>query len=117
MRQLRKGADFIRTVESAQFGRLGDADDFGLGMVLEPEAVHLCADQFRGQFAVRGGDGQQTAAHHPLYGTAFIHIDVGGFRTDDSLVGAGHCINAERVGSCSVEHQKRFGCFAEMLFE
>ena len=66
-----------------------------------PQASRV--DQFRGEFAIRGGDGEELDAANPFRGAVFVGIDMRCCCADDSAPAREQGLQGKDVGPCSIE--------------
>ncbi|MCY1405739.1 hypothetical protein D9M71_209840 [compost metagenome] len=112
------GADFVRGVDAADFGGLGQGHHTGFRVVDVLALERDLADRFRGQLAVFStGDQQFGAVGEEFRGAAFVGFDVGGFRADHAVVTLAQRRQRQRVGGGAVEGEKHFAVGFEQFAE
>lgn len=117
VRQVGKGTYLIKAIESAQLGRLTDADGTGLRVVLEAETMEPRGDQLRGELAVRGIDSEQPASHNALWRTTFVDVDMGRLGAHHGVVRTTHKVEGEHIGARTVENEIDTGGRTKMVTE
>ena len=77
-------------------------------------APRLARHQLGCQLAVRGGDGEQFEARHPLGGAGLVGVDVRARRRHDGAPARQQAGERDDVGARAVEHGERLGTLAEV---
>ena len=102
-------ADFIRRIDGAQFRRLGEADDAGLGVMDVGAFLDHAFDARRIDLAVLAGDLQDLGAvGKELRRPAFVGLHMGQFVAEDAVIGLAHGGEREGVGRRAVEDEEDF---------